>query len=121
MIFKYFSIFKKIAFLKTNMPNLSIIKWLGLYSLIGPLGVTVGIFIARMQSPWLEAAIVAITAGTFLYVGATEIVNEEFEEVEGREKWVKFISFLGGISTILGGIYLFHIYYKFDLLRNFKS
>jgi hypothetical protein len=27
---------------------------------------------------------VAITAGTFLYVGATEIVGEEFDNVQGR-------------------------------------
>ena len=85
------------------MPTREIIRWLGLFSLVGPFGVTLGIFIARVASPWVEAAIVAITAGTFLYVGATEVVNEEFEDVQGPEKWMKFLAFVCGMSTILAG------------------
>ena len=90
-----------VAFLKTNLSTQSIIKCLGLFSLVAPLGVFSGIFVSKVASPWLEAAIVAITAGTFLYVGATEVVNEEFEELEGSEKWYKFASFIGGVCSIL--------------------
>ena len=31
----------------------------------------------------MDGIIVAITAGTFLYVGATEVVGEEFDNVQG--------------------------------------
>lgn len=93
-----------VAFLKTDLPQSSIIKWLGFFSLIGPLGVSLGILIAREASPIVEAAVVAMTAGTFLYVGATEIINEEFENLQGSEKWVKFSALLAGMSTIFGGM-----------------
>lgn len=89
-----------VAFLKTSMPNRNIIKCLGLFSMVAPVGVLTGVFISRVASPWLEAAIVAITAGTFLYVGATEVVNEEFEDSKGLDKWMKFTSFLGGVVSI---------------------
>ena len=90
-----------IAFLKTNMPNNAIIRWLGLFSLVAPIGLATGIFVSSVASPWVEASIIAITAGTFLYVGATEVVNEEFEETKGSEKYLKFASLLGGMVSIL--------------------
>jgi hypothetical protein len=43
---------------------------------------------------------VAITAGTFLYVGATEVCNEEFEDGTTKEKLLKFTSLVGGIVLI---------------------
>ena len=83
------------------MSSQSIMKCLGLFSLVAPMGVMTGIFVSKVASPWIEAAIVAVTAGTFLYVGATEVVNEEFEEVSGPEKWQKFASFIGGVLSIM--------------------
>ena len=90
-----------VAFLKTNMPNSSIMRWLGLFSLVAPIGLATGIFVSSVASPWLEASIVAITAGTFLYVGATEVVNEEFEEAKDLEKYLKFASLVAGMASIL--------------------
>ena len=72
-----------VAFLKTNMPKAAIVKWLALYSFIAPLGVAVGMLISQIATPLVESIIVALTAGTFIYVGATEVVNEEFEDVSG--------------------------------------
>ena len=48
----------------------------------------------------MDAVIVAITAGTFLYVGATEIANEEFEGLGKGEKWRRFMALLGGMGVI---------------------
>ena len=70
-----------VAFLKSGMPTASIVKWLGLFSLVGPLGVCLGIYLSRVATPLVDAAVVAATAGTFMYVGMTEVVGEEFEEV----------------------------------------
>ena len=47
--------------------------------ILGPLGVTTGVLISKIATPLMDGIIVAITAGTFLYVGATEVVGEEFE------------------------------------------
>ena len=41
--------------------------------MIGPLGVTTGVLISQIATPLMDAIIVAVTAGTFLYVGATEV------------------------------------------------
>ena len=50
---------------------------------LGPLGVTTGVLISKIATPLMDGIIVAITAGTFLYVGATEVVGEEFDDVQG--------------------------------------
>ena len=65
-----------VAFLKTGMPKTAIIRWLGLFSLVGPLGVSLGIMISKIATPFAEAVIVALTAGTFIFVGATEVLIE---------------------------------------------
>lgn len=90
-----------VAFLKTSMPRPQVMRWLALFSMVGPLGVTTGVLISKIATPLMDAIIVALTAGTFLYVGATEVVNEEFENAKGAEKWKKFGALLGGMGTIL--------------------
>jgi zinc transporter 1/2/3 len=89
-----------VAFLKTSLPIEAIVKWLGLFSAVGMLGVCLGLLISKVASPFVDAILVAITAGTFLYVGATEICNEEFEEGSLREKLTRFAALIGGISVI---------------------
>ena len=44
---------------------------------------TTGVLISKIATPLMDGIIVAITAGTFLYVGATEVVGEEFDDVQG--------------------------------------
>ena len=46
---------------------------------------TTGVLISKIATPLMDGIIVAITAGTFLYVGATEVVSEEFENVQGKD------------------------------------
>lgn len=90
-----------VAFLKTSMPRPQVMRWLALFSMVGPLGVTAGVLISKIATPLMDAIIVALTAGTFLYVGATEVVNEEFENAKGAEKWKKFGALLCGMGMIL--------------------
>jgi solute carrier family 39 (zinc transporter), member 1/2/3 len=40
----------------------------------------------------------AVVAGTFVYVGATEVIPEEWEDPE--HKWKKFFALISGIVTI---------------------
>ena len=89
-----------IAFLKTDMPVSSIVKWLTLFSFVGPIGVTCGVLIQKVSSPLVQAVVVALTAGTFLYLGATEVLNEEFEGVSRSEKWLRLGMLLAGIGSI---------------------
>ena len=39
-----------------------------------------------------------VVAGTFVYVGATEVIPEEWEDPE--HKWKKFFALISGIVTI---------------------
>lgn len=79
-----------------------LLRWLGLFSIIGPLGVFLGRFIQALASPLVEGLLVAMTAGTFLYVGTTEIIPESFDdEVPYGEKWKRFGALVGGIGSIM--------------------
>lgn len=100
-----------VTFLRTNMSRKNILRWLGFYSLMAPLGVLGGIVIQQVADPIVEGLILALTAGTFVYVGASEIVNEEFEEGKSHEKYWKFLSFVSGM-VILG--YLQHLSDKWE-------
>jgi zinc transporter 1/2/3 len=62
-----------LALLKTNLSMRSKLFWLGLFSLIGPLGVSVGLLVQKVCSPVIEAIIVSLIAGSFMYIGATEV------------------------------------------------
>lgn len=91
-----------VAFLKTSMSKSAIIRWLGLFSIVGPFGVFLGRFIQALATPLLEGLLVAMTAGTFLYVGMTDIVPESFEDsVSKIEKWKRFAALVSGIGSIL--------------------
>jgi zinc transporter 1/2/3 len=66
------------------------------------LGVAAGVLVNKLAPPFVDALVVALAAGTFVYVGATEIIAEEFEGHHGvGEKWLKFASLLVGMGSVL--------------------
>jgi len=87
-----------IAFLKSGLPKRQIIQFLSVFSSLGLVGVLLGIYVKQYASPLLDACMLAVVAGTFVYVGATEIIPEEWED--GEHKWLKFGSLISGIITI---------------------
>ena len=62
-----------IAFLKSGINHQKIYIYLSLYSLVAIVGVITGVLVNKMASSNIEGIIMAITAGTFIYVGATEV------------------------------------------------
>lgn len=56
-------------------------------------GLGIGIAVSKFFGQLADAIMVALAAGTFIYVGATEVIAEEFESQE--DKWKKFLSLLG--------------------------
>lgn len=62
-----------VAFMKSNISKQNTIKWMSFYTLMGPLGVILGIIISRVSNPIIEGIAIALTAGTFLYVGSSEV------------------------------------------------
>jgi len=89
-----------VALLKTDMSRGSIVRWLGMYSSIGVLSTIVSASLSKFATPTVDAIVTALTAGTFLYVGATEVIGEEFEDVSGKVKWTKFAALLSGMAAI---------------------
>jgi solute carrier family 39 (zinc transporter), member 1/2/3 len=68
-----------------------------LFSLTTPAGIILGIIISGM-SPIFEAIFLSISAGTFLYISASEVIVEEFSV--GGNKFLKFLGFLLGFVII---------------------
>ena len=91
-----------VAFLKTSLPTETIVKYLLCFSVVGPLGVSIGLLINRMASSTIDALIVAVTAGTFIYMGATEIANEEFEDATRAERFSRYGAMILGVGSIYG-------------------
>merc|ERR1712127_1110565 len=87
-----------VAFLKSGMPKPEIVKFLSIFSCMGPIGVAIGMAVNNFASPVVDATMLAVVAGTFVYVGATEVIPEEWEDSE--HKWKKFFSLISGIVTI---------------------
>lgn len=56
-------------------------------------GLSIGIAISEFAGKLADAVLVAMAAGTFIYVGATEVIAEEFESPQ--DKWKKFFALSG--------------------------
>ena len=89
-----------VAFLKSGLQESDIIKYLSIFSMMGPIGVAAGMAVKEFAHPIVDAIVLAAVAGTFIYVGATEVIPEEWEEPEN--KWIKFASLMAGIISIFG-------------------
>lgn len=87
-----------VAFLKSGMPKPQIVQFLSIFSCMGPIGVAIGMAVNNFASPVVDATMLAVVAGTFVYVGATEVIPEEWEDPE--HKWKKFFALISGIVTI---------------------
>jgi len=88
-----------VAFLKSGMPKKDIIQFLSIFSCMGPIGVALGMAVNEYAAPIVDSIFLAIVAGTFVYVGATEVIPEEFESSEN--KWKKFGALMSGIVMII--------------------
>mmetsp|Transcript_10548 Transcript_10548/g.13365 ORF Transcript_10548/g.13365 Transcript_10548/m.13365 type:complete len:476 (+) Transcript_10548:140-1567(+) len=87
-----------VAFLKSGMPKPDIIKFLSIFSACGPIGVAIGMAVNEFAAPIIDSIMLATVAGTFIYVGATEVIPEEWEDQE--HKWKKFFALISGIVSI---------------------
>jgi len=87
-----------VAFLKSGMPKADIIRFLSVFSCMGPIGVAIGMAVNEFAAPIVDSIMLAIVAGTFVYVGATEVIPEEFEDQSN--KWKKFAALMSGIVSI---------------------
>jgi zinc transporter ZupT len=97
-------------FLKEGATTRQVMAWLGPFALVAPAAVATG-GVVRGVDPMLTLVLSCFATGTFLYVGMSEIVEEEFEGDmrSGRTdisqafaRWVKFACLLAGVAMIAG-------------------
>jgi zinc transporter 1/2/3 len=70
-----------------------------IFAMASPLGVALGIVLSMENSKLIEASFTALACGSFLYVGANEVVSEEFEPQAYRQS--KFACLVFGIALII--------------------
>jgi solute carrier family 39 (zinc transporter), member 1/2/3 len=71
---------------------------IGLYASFTPIGIIIGI-LADSKSNLLASILLAVTGGTFLYIGVAEIIAHEFE---GKQNlWLKFLCYVIGIIIMI--------------------
>jgi len=91
-----------VALLKSGMGRRAVVEMMALFTLIQPIGCSLGMMAKNLDMPFLDSALAAVAAGTFIYVGANEVVAEEFEGVPAGPRWRRFGSFMVGIGAIAG-------------------
>ena len=93
---------------KKHQKKQKVALYLGPFVLVPPSAVLVGAFV-RDVNPIAHLALSCFATGTFLYVGGTEIIEEEFEgdTRAGRTdisraaaRWIKFGALLAGVAAI---------------------
>lgn len=83
--------------LETATRKLSILLMI-LFITSSPLGIAIGISLSDLQFPIIKAIFLSISAGTFIYIGCTEILAEEMHKREYR--FLKFFGFLVGFVPL---------------------
>jgi zinc transporter ZupT len=89
-----------ISFYKINTDDKLYIKLILLYSVFTPLGILIGVLLSS-SNLFLESLFLSLSAGTFIYISASELIIEEFSV--SKYKYEKFCFYLLG-AFIIGGM-----------------
>jgi zinc transporter 1/2/3 len=82
---------------KSKIEKDILLTLLVIFSLTTPMGILIGILLNSIGSI-VEAIFISFSAGTFLYISASEVIVEEF--ALSRNKISKFLGFILGFSLI---------------------
>jgi zinc transporter 1/2/3 len=88
-----------VTFAHSTVPKVRATIFMLLFSAATPLGIGLGMVLHVVLSEVSVAYFMALSCGTFLYFGATEVVVEEF--AEGQTHWIKFWWFCVGITLMV--------------------
>ena len=88
-----------LSFLLGNMKKMPTLISLTIFSLLTPMGVAAGIFFSDADDK-IKAIMMAVSAGTFLYISIAEILSEEF--TSQHKSGFKYLAFLIGMGLMVG-------------------
>eukprot|EP01122_Echinamoeba_exundans_P009598 TRINITY_DN3435_c0_g1_i1.p1 TRINITY_DN3435_c0_g1~~TRINITY_DN3435_c0_g1_i1.p1 ORF type:complete len:159 (-),score=4.19 TRINITY_DN3435_c0_g1_i1:15-491(-) len=91
-----------IIMIKEELRRLYFILLMISLSLLTPLGVLIGSLASNHMSESVVSAFNGVATGTFLYIGTTEILAEEFHTHTHRpsERWFKYLALLLGVGLM---------------------
>ena len=90
------------AFTKAGFTTCGNLSLLSLFGALTPVGMVIGIILEASSNPVLDAAVLSISAGSFVYVACTEIIVHEFKKPDYI--WCKLLALIIGCAgiTLLG-------------------
>lgn len=88
-----------VSFTKAETEKSMFIKMITIFAVFTPFGVGIGMVLG-MCPIWVNSTFMSLSVGTFLYIGGSEIVVEEFSIT--RFKWAKFLMYIVGGGFIAG-------------------
>ena len=87
------------AFARTDYTLGEIAALIGLFSILAPIGVVIGMAAAETNL-LIDTVFVCVSGGTFIYVACSEIIVAEFDR--GSHQWAKMVLVIVGGMTIIG-------------------
>lgn len=93
-----------VALVRAGLSGKRLLRLLLVFTAMGPIGSLAGLllhgsFSATPLGPILDGALLALTAGTFIFVGATEVIPEEFED-HASHKQLKTAALAAGVVVM---------------------
>ena len=89
------------AFARTGYTTKEIILFLGIFAIVAPLGIIIGMLITDSNS-LVDVTLQGISGGTFIYVACSEIIVAEFDK-GGKYQFIKMllVFFGGSLITVM--------------------
>lgn len=85
------------TFTKAQFSTKGVVALIALFSILSPIGVIIGMLMHESIDGFIQALILAFTAGTFIYIGCSEIIVKEF--ADNKDALLKYV-----IVAIGGGL-----------------
>ena len=81
-----------------DLTNLWRISFMLAFVTSSPIGIAIGLGLSHLDYPIIQAIFLGLSAGTFIYIGCTEILPEQFHDK--KHKWLKFSGFMAGFAPL---------------------
>ena len=91
------------AFARTGYSTKEIFLFLGIFSIIAPIGIIIGMQVAD-SNKLVDVTFMGISGGTFIYVACSEIVVNEFDK--GKHQWIKMLLVFAG-GCVISALWFF--------------
>lgn len=84
-----------VSLARYNVPNQKLLRWVGLFSLMTPLGIVMGLLVFTSAANVFSEGIKAVASGTFVYIALIEVLMPEFGVP--RDRLLKIALLCGGV------------------------